>query len=45
MGGRESGGWGVTVENKRLHYVSTANAQPLSENVPTNVCLFVFKQP
>lgn len=32
---------GVTVENKRLYYVSTANAQPLSKNVPTNVCLFV----
>lgn len=38
------GSWGcaLTVKNKRLYYVSTANAQCLPENVPTTVFVCVF---
>lgn len=40
------GSWGCasTVKNKRLYYVSAANAQCLPENVPTTVfvCLRVY---
>lgn len=42
---RGCGSWvcALTVTNKRLYYVSTANAQCLPENVPTTafVCVFV----
>lgn len=42
-GGGASRGCALTMKNKRLYYVSTANAQCLPENVPTTAfaCLCV----